>query len=70
MNNIDGKELLKGLEIMKRQAKNLMDNTLTSDIMRILTPEQLAQVTKAKRDLKALDKRGLNANSGIFKTLK
>ena len=70
MNNIDGKELLKGLEIMKRQSKNLMDNTLTSDIMRILTPEQLAQVTKAKRDLKALDKRGLNSNSGIFKTLK
>ena len=70
MNDFNAKEIIKSFESMKKQTTNLLNNLLNPEIMSKLTSEQLAQVKKAKGDIKALSRKGLNENSEIFKNLK
>ena len=67
MSKLDAKEMLKGFNIIKRQINNLMTQTLTPEIMASLNDEQLEQVKGIKKDLKSLDRKGLNKDSEIFK---
>lgn len=70
MDNLNSKEMLKGLSLMKKGAMNLMNKTLTADVMKQLTPEQMEEVKQMKKSLKSLDKSGLNINSPIFNQFK
>ena len=70
MSNLNAKEMLKSLDGLTKQANKLLNETLTPHVMSKLTPQQLAQVKNAKKDIKTLGKKGLNIDSKIFENLK
>jgi hypothetical protein len=70
MDNLNSKQMVKALNLMKKEAYNLMNSAITPDMMGKLTETQKEQVKQMKKDLKSLDKKGLNVNSSIFDKLK
>jgi len=70
MDNINAKEMMRGLNLVKKQANNIMNQTFNSDFMSKLTEEQKAEVKALRKNFKALSKSDLSLDSEIFKKFK
>ena len=70
MDNINAKEMMRGLNLVKKQANNIMNQTFNSDFMSKLTEEQKAEVKALKKNFKTLSKSDLSLDSEIFKKFK
>lgn len=67
MSNFNADEMMKSLNVMRKQASNLINSTLTPDLMSKLTAEQLAQVKSVQKDMRELNRKGLTKDSNVFK---
>lgn len=67
MDNLDGKQAVKALETIQRQAGSLINSILTPEVMDKLTPEQKEQVQQVRKDMNTLGKKGLTTDNDIFK---
>lgn len=70
MDNQSAKELLKGLDIVKKQANNIINNSFNADIMKHATIEQREQIHALKKQMSEINKADLNMDSPIFKQFK
>jgi hypothetical protein len=70
MSDFNAKEMIKSLDLAKKQASNLINSLLTPEIMAQLTPEQMQQVKSVKKDMKDLERKDLTSKNEVFKNIK
>jgi hypothetical protein len=70
MSDFNAKEMIKSLDLAKKQASNLINSLLTPEIMAQLTPEQMQQVKAVKKDMKDLERKDLTSKNQVFKNIK